>query len=326
MGTYDPPRVGLMGRTLVETEIGKDLQTFYYSQTLDRFTNKPESYNTFQQRYVINSKYWGGANTNASIFAFSGAESPLDNDLKSVGFHKENVPPFKSLQDGIQTIVMEYDDTGANRRQEPRDRPGNSIHGGMCDPPRVRSMGRTLVETEIGKDLQTFYYKFTTKHLITSIICLKAATLFNNDMSSIQSIGVVLIPVHQSLPSLGQNHVPLDNDLKSVGFLKENVPPFKSLQVYKEVSIIGVVLTPMHQSLPSLGAESPLDNDLKSVGFLKENAPFKALQVYREISSYPGFTANWEAKVAGRNPTQTKAKLEQIKTSVYHELLTSSFL
>ncbi|KAK1587008.1 hypothetical protein Q3G72_008510 [Acer saccharum] len=36
------------------------------------------------QRYVINFKYWGGANANAPIFAYLGAEAPLDEDVGEV--------------------------------------------------------------------------------------------------------------------------------------------------------------------------------------------------------------------------------------------------
>ena len=40
----------------VSASISDDFQTFYYDQTLDHFNYRPESYTTFQQRYVINSK------------------------------------------------------------------------------------------------------------------------------------------------------------------------------------------------------------------------------------------------------------------------------
>ncbi|KAK2643496.1 hypothetical protein Ddye_025259, partial [Dipteronia dyeriana] len=50
----------------------------------------------FQQRYVINFKYWGGANANAPIFAYLGAEAPLDEDVGE-GFPKDNASRFKCL-------------------------------------------------------------------------------------------------------------------------------------------------------------------------------------------------------------------------------------
>jgi lysosomal Pro-X carboxypeptidase len=70
---------------------------FYYTQTLDHFNYKPESYTTFRQRYVIDFRYWGGANTSAPIFVFFGAEEDLDDDLDAIGFLSDNAPHFKAL-------------------------------------------------------------------------------------------------------------------------------------------------------------------------------------------------------------------------------------
>ncbi|XP_030956340.1 lysosomal Pro-X carboxypeptidase-like [Quercus lobata] len=81
----------------VSASISDDLKTFYYDQTLDHFNYRPESYTTFQQRYVINSKYWGGATRNAPILAYFGAEAPLDGDLSVVGFLADNAQQFQAL-------------------------------------------------------------------------------------------------------------------------------------------------------------------------------------------------------------------------------------
>ncbi|CAK7332099.1 unnamed protein product, partial [Dovyalis caffra] len=75
----------------------KDLVTFYYTQTLDHFNYKPESYTTFRQRYMINFKYWGGASTSAPIFVFFGAEEDMDDDLEYIGFLTDNASHFKAL-------------------------------------------------------------------------------------------------------------------------------------------------------------------------------------------------------------------------------------
>ncbi|XP_054816811.1 uncharacterized protein LOC129316416 isoform X2 [Prosopis cineraria] len=82
--------------TADDTDTG-DLKTFYYKQTLDHFNYRPESYTTFPQRYLINFKYWGGANSSAPIFAYFGAEEPIDDDLKVIGFLNDNAPSFKAL-------------------------------------------------------------------------------------------------------------------------------------------------------------------------------------------------------------------------------------
>ncbi|KAL5763900.1 hypothetical protein ACOSQ2_016494 [Xanthoceras sorbifolium] len=74
-----------------------DFKTFYYNQTLDHFNYRPESYSTFRQRYVINFKYWGGANTSSPIFAYLGAEAPLDGDIPAIGFLSDNAIRFNAL-------------------------------------------------------------------------------------------------------------------------------------------------------------------------------------------------------------------------------------
>ncbi|CAL5426422.1 unnamed protein product [Camellia sinensis] len=77
--------------------VWEDLETYFYNQTLDHFNYNPQSYATFKQRYVINSKYWGGANESAPIFVYLGAEAPIDGDIQFIGFLPENAPNFKAL-------------------------------------------------------------------------------------------------------------------------------------------------------------------------------------------------------------------------------------
>jgi len=98
------PKLGAFQKNIHRTEpqtssksSSKDLVTFYYTQTLDHFNYKPESYTTFRQRYVIDFRYWGGANTSAPIFVFFGAEEDLDDDLDAIGFLSDNAPHFKAL-------------------------------------------------------------------------------------------------------------------------------------------------------------------------------------------------------------------------------------
>lgn len=75
-----------------------DFETFYYTQTLDHFNFRPDSFTTFQQRYLINSKYWGGSNVSAPILAYLGAEESIDTDLAIIGFLSENANQFQALQ------------------------------------------------------------------------------------------------------------------------------------------------------------------------------------------------------------------------------------
>ncbi|KAK7839183.1 lysosomal pro-x carboxypeptidase [Quercus suber] len=102
---FNMPRLGTQRRTtqhepqtISSTSNLEDLKTYYYTQTLDHFNYRPDSYTTFKQRYVINSKYWGGANASAPIFTYLGAEESLDDDLPIIGFLSDNAPRFKALQ------------------------------------------------------------------------------------------------------------------------------------------------------------------------------------------------------------------------------------
>ncbi|XP_076932677.1 uncharacterized protein LOC143598323 [Bidens hawaiensis] len=83
--------------TRVSAAASNDFETFFYNQALDHFNYQPESYAKFQQRYMMNSKWWGGANTSSPIFAYLGAEQPVDLDVAFTGFLTENAPRFKAL-------------------------------------------------------------------------------------------------------------------------------------------------------------------------------------------------------------------------------------
>ncbi|KAM3202203.1 hypothetical protein P3L10_029827 [Capsicum annuum] len=66
-------------------------------QTLDHFNYGPKSYKTLKQRYIINSKYWGGSNSSSPIFAYFGAEYSINNDPLDIGFLTDFAPQFKAL-------------------------------------------------------------------------------------------------------------------------------------------------------------------------------------------------------------------------------------
>ncbi|KAF9597311.1 hypothetical protein IFM89_017095 [Coptis chinensis] len=98
------PRLGVVERTptknlnakLARASKGR-LKTFYYAQTLDHFNYRPDSYTTFQQRYMMNSKHWAGANTSSPILVYFGAEAPIDNDVENVGFLNSYAPELNAL-------------------------------------------------------------------------------------------------------------------------------------------------------------------------------------------------------------------------------------
>lgn len=103
--THKIPRLGLLPRTttttanqqLTSSDTSHDLNTFFYTQTLDHFNYRPDSYTTFQQRYIINFKYWGGTKTSSPIFVYLGCESAIDGDVDFIGFLPDNAPRFKAL-------------------------------------------------------------------------------------------------------------------------------------------------------------------------------------------------------------------------------------
>ena len=82
-----------------------DFVTYYYTQTLDHFSYRPESYTTFQQRYVVNSRYWGGANTSSPIFVYTGDEGGLIDDLDAAGLMVDFAPSFKALLVYIEVFL-----------------------------------------------------------------------------------------------------------------------------------------------------------------------------------------------------------------------------
>ncbi|CAM8926962.1 unnamed protein product [Rhodiola kirilowii] len=102
-----PPTLGRLLHRKKETDLlwrknndvavkdAADLKSYFYNQTLDHFNFLPESFATFQQKYLINSKYWGGPNQSAPIFAFLGAEAPLGYPF--AGVLQENAKQFKAL-------------------------------------------------------------------------------------------------------------------------------------------------------------------------------------------------------------------------------------
>ncbi|KAL3718210.1 hypothetical protein ACJRO7_003358 [Eucalyptus globulus] len=90
----------------VSASIADDFETFFFNQTLDRFNYRPESYTTFQQRYLIDSRYWGGANSSAPIFVYLGAESPIDRSPTGIGFLRDNAAQFQALLVYIESIPL----------------------------------------------------------------------------------------------------------------------------------------------------------------------------------------------------------------------------
>ncbi|XP_010683638.2 uncharacterized protein LOC104898282 isoform X1 [Beta vulgaris subsp. vulgaris] len=85
-----------LAQILKDDEV-KPYKTKYYTQILDHFNYNPQSYQTFQQRYLINDTYWDGAKNNAPIFVYMGNEGDIEWFAQNSGFMFENAPHFKAL-------------------------------------------------------------------------------------------------------------------------------------------------------------------------------------------------------------------------------------
>ncbi|KAI3511858.1 hypothetical protein L1887_19018 [Cichorium endivia] len=74
-----------------------EYDVYNYTQTLDHFNFNPESYTTFQQRYIVNSEYWGGPTNSSPIFLYAGAEADIMEDVEANGFEQVLASRFKAL-------------------------------------------------------------------------------------------------------------------------------------------------------------------------------------------------------------------------------------
>eukprot|EP00262_Sarcandra_glabra_P004407 TRINITY_DN15390_c0_g1_i3.p1 TRINITY_DN15390_c0_g1~~TRINITY_DN15390_c0_g1_i3.p1 ORF type:complete len:444 (-),score=46.37 TRINITY_DN15390_c0_g1_i3:46-1344(-) len=72
-------------------------ETKFFTQTLDHFNFHPQSSQTFQQRYLVNSEHWGGAKKAAPIFVYTGNEGDIEWFAQNTGFMFEKAPYFKAL-------------------------------------------------------------------------------------------------------------------------------------------------------------------------------------------------------------------------------------
>lgn len=103
-GSYAAPRFPgsiikpekISSSTISKPEI-KLYKTKYFTQILDHFNYNPQSYHKFQQRYLINDTYWGGAKKNSPIFVYTGNEGDIEWFTQNTGFMFDIAPQFKAL-------------------------------------------------------------------------------------------------------------------------------------------------------------------------------------------------------------------------------------
>lgn len=84
-------------------------RTKFYTQILDHFNYNPQSYQTFQQRYLINDTYWGGAKKKAPIFVYTGNEGNIEWFTQNTGFMFEKAPYFNALLVFIEVCIQILD-------------------------------------------------------------------------------------------------------------------------------------------------------------------------------------------------------------------------
>ena len=80
----------------------------FFTQILDHFNYNPQSYQTFQQRYLINDTYWGGAKNNAPIFVYMGNEGDIEWIAQITGFMFDTAPYFKALLVFIEVCLLHF--------------------------------------------------------------------------------------------------------------------------------------------------------------------------------------------------------------------------
>lgn len=79
-------------------------KTRYFTQILDHFNYNPQSYQKFQQRYLINDTFWGGAKKNYPIFVYTGNEGDIEWFAQNTGFMYDIAPKFKALLVFIEVL------------------------------------------------------------------------------------------------------------------------------------------------------------------------------------------------------------------------------
>ncbi|XP_002530520.2 lysosomal Pro-X carboxypeptidase [Ricinus communis] len=84
-------------KTSLSTTPNKLYKEKFFTQTLDHFNFNPKSYQTFQQRYLINDTYWAGPKNNAPIFMYTGNEGEIEWFAQNTGFMFDNAPKFNAL-------------------------------------------------------------------------------------------------------------------------------------------------------------------------------------------------------------------------------------
>ncbi|KAL1319975.1 hypothetical protein AAHE18_14G023100 [Arachis hypogaea] len=104
------------------------------TQILDHFNYKPESYITFQQRYVIDFKNWNGSKWGTSIFfLWFDDKASLEDGIDVAGFLKGNTLCFGALLLYIEVEKKSTETKNVVFEKSSCDSPLNHIKMGAFD-------------------------------------------------------------------------------------------------------------------------------------------------------------------------------------------------
>ncbi|XP_020253234.1 lysosomal Pro-X carboxypeptidase-like [Asparagus officinalis] len=88
---------GLIGSKPLKKSDKVTYDVKYFTQTLDHFNYQPQSYETFQQKYLFDDRHWGGLKSGSPIFVYTGNEGDIELFAENTGFLFDIAPYFKAL-------------------------------------------------------------------------------------------------------------------------------------------------------------------------------------------------------------------------------------
>lgn len=88
---------GLVGSKALQRPAKVAYEIRNFRQNLDHFDYQPQSYQTFQQKYLFDDRHWGGAKNGSPIFLYTGNEGNIEFFAQNTGFMFDVAPYFKAL-------------------------------------------------------------------------------------------------------------------------------------------------------------------------------------------------------------------------------------
>ncbi|KAK1588955.1 hypothetical protein Q3G72_029012 [Acer saccharum] len=259
-------------------DLPPDFVAYNYTQTLDHFNYKPESYATFQQKYVLNFKYWGGPNTSSPIFVYTGAEVPITFQI--AGFIVELASRFNGL---LLYIEHRYYGESMPFGSEDKAFKNASTFGYLSSTQALADYAQLI--TDVKKNLSaencpviavggsyggmlSSWLRLKYPHIVTGALASSAPILYFDDIT----------------PQNGY-HVVVTND-----FRKYSESCYNTIkQSWNEIDRVGAVANGLEDLSRIFSTCSPLDSTQK----LKDHLSM----VYVISAQYDNPPGNWVSKV-----------------------------